>query len=895
MRQDVIKQICELDKITNVIVLTHNIDFIFLQSVFLSAMKQCGHPSLTIFADAQCARETYKYQHHVLAGLGSRFRVVPVEMSPGFRFHPKAVFLSGTDKATLFVGSGNMTFGGLRENAEIWSRYDTENQEGQAFSAFREYLNDIQKLILLSDPIDGEIEEAFNNRTHEWAEELVEPGMIVGHAGRGPALLDRVQSVLSERTVNELCVCSPYFDTAAAALVTLSEAAGNPKTTVLIQDNRSTLYKSPADQLPDHINLQSINYISGSSAESSASRFIHAKFIAFVHGNDVTVFSGSANCSRAALNLDGKLGNAELMSYRTVSLESFKDEYLGEFEFKDEPPVLVDVPDDVDAEVETPQIRLLAAQFDADEILIGYSANKSVKIKSCLVNNESVNFKAQGKDSISIPYSGQPKTIQIIAKLGDTQIESNELWIDIEENLRSSAKARNLHNAIKGSGKSGIWKVDEWGLILDLFVQDLEYVSPRAIRQRKKPKDKTDKAITFSGEDVFSSNYDKTPDISHELLDSFNKPSFSIQKMLLHAFGVTSSSDDPENESNNGNDDDTNKLDIEGLTEDNMGDAPEKVGKIISEKIESKEDITPNQHKKVSKLLDAITSSMTDDEYLAIRSPKRLSTDIQVVALLLRLGLSKGWITEEKFFEVTQRIWSVLFVTSSIEQGTGWLVYRYLNSDDPAEFENGMSSSGLSAALFAWALAVSTSSDIYAKQFYFAQCISAGQLPWLWMGGTEPEILERTLTIVKQTPCGVSSLDTESLYALRVSLIRKGIALVSLQKAIVTVGIEKLRDEFGDIELSAGDLLWQGKMGICIIIKTPNSPDDDIKTICLQNPDGETVVSRNYAVPVGSALNEPLVLDSGAFNEAHKQVLVEMIKKQNEFYSVEMQFSNLTL
>ena len=188
-----------------------------------------------------------------------------------------------------------------------------------------------------------------------------------------------------------------------------------------------------------------------------------------------------------------------------------------------------------------------------------------------------------------------------------------------------------------------------------------------------------------------------------------------------------------------------------------------------------------------------------------------------------------------------------------------------------------MSSSGLSATLFAWALAVSTASDIYAKQFYFAQCICAGQLPWLWMGGTEQEILERTLSIVKQTPCGISSIDTESLYALRVSLIRKGIALVSLQKAIVTVGIEKLRDQIGDIDLSAGDLLWQGKMGICIITKTPNSPDEDINTICLQKPDGETVVSRKFAVPVRGALSEPLVLGSGVFNADHKQVLVEMI------------------
>ena len=58
MRDDVIKQIGSLKNITNVIVLTHNIDFVFLQSVFMSAIKRCGHPALTIFADAQCAQQT---------------------------------------------------------------------------------------------------------------------------------------------------------------------------------------------------------------------------------------------------------------------------------------------------------------------------------------------------------------------------------------------------------------------------------------------------------------------------------------------------------------------------------------------------------------------------------------------------------------------------------------------------------------------------------------------------------------------------------------------------------------------------------------------------------------------------------------------------------------------
>jgi hypothetical protein len=112
MRLDILKSIKSATEITNAIILTHNIDFVFVQSVVIPALRKCGSPSLTIFADAECAEQTYQHQARVLSGLGLRYRVVPVAMNTGFRFHSKALLLSGTKKGTLFVGSGNLTFGG---------------------------------------------------------------------------------------------------------------------------------------------------------------------------------------------------------------------------------------------------------------------------------------------------------------------------------------------------------------------------------------------------------------------------------------------------------------------------------------------------------------------------------------------------------------------------------------------------------------------------------------------------------------------------------------------------------------------------------------------------------------------------------------------------------------
>src|SRR5688500_12495107 len=102
MRRDLLRTIASARNVSHAIVLTHNIDFVFLQTIVLGVLRKCGAPSITIFVDAGCAAESYRYQKPLLDGLGVRYRVVPIAMSQWFRFHPKALFLSGEADATLF-------------------------------------------------------------------------------------------------------------------------------------------------------------------------------------------------------------------------------------------------------------------------------------------------------------------------------------------------------------------------------------------------------------------------------------------------------------------------------------------------------------------------------------------------------------------------------------------------------------------------------------------------------------------------------------------------------------------------------------------------------------------------------------------------------------------------
>ena len=173
MREDVLKIIQSTKDVTNAVILSHNIDFVFVQAVVIPALRKCGSPKLTIFADADCAAQTYQHQARVLSSLGLRYRVVPVAMKTGFRFHPKAVLLSGPKAATLLIGSGNLTFGGWRENGEIWCRYDSKTDGTGVFAAFHAYMHEIVELCAPPRAtIATEIGEAFDANTRTWAADM---------------------------------------------------------------------------------------------------------------------------------------------------------------------------------------------------------------------------------------------------------------------------------------------------------------------------------------------------------------------------------------------------------------------------------------------------------------------------------------------------------------------------------------------------------------------------------------------------------------------------------------------------------------------------------------------------------------------------------------------------
>lgn len=208
---------------------------------------------------------------------------------PQGRFHPKTYFFGNAKEGTLLVGSGNLSLPGLEEGKEVFSRFDSADQEGlAAILAWRDWMKSI---------IDQSADEMLGQRwwrllqtTKEWFKGSAGPSSFVTNADA--SFLD--QLVGSQSSADELHVTAPFFDKDVDALSSLLERLRPEQVSVYLGRGasvdgaalRKLLKKSPAKV---------------SVFAYDPPRFVHAKLVAVIKGKRARLLSGSANLSRAAL------------------------------------------------------------------------------------------------------------------------------------------------------------------------------------------------------------------------------------------------------------------------------------------------------------------------------------------------------------------------------------------------------------------------------------------------------------------------------------------------------------------------------------------------------------------------------------------------------------------
>lgn len=881
MRADVLETVSSAKDITNAIILTHNIDFVFMQTVALAAFQRCGHPTLTIFADAACAAESFAHQQPVLTGLGVRYRVVAVAMDPGFRFHPKAVLLSGEETATLLVGSGNLTFGGWRENAEVWARFDSEQDGSTPFLAFKDYLTEILARVPLPDAVAAEVKEAFDPKSRKWiSAEPTGGAKLVGRVGSGNSLLDRMLDMVGGDPVDELMVCAPYFDDDGVGLREIVTRVGARRTTVLCQPERSTLTQRSWEPSSGQAILKHADFTRANASGEERSPFMHAKLYAFRRDHEVIVIAGSANCSRAALTTSGKAGNAELLAVRTITPAEFEDEFLGELKITSEPVVLRDepAPDPDDGSSAGPTLRILAARFEARSLLVAYAPPGAVVVE-CMIDAAPVRFTIVEKGILHITVAVEPRAVAIRARVDGELVESAPTWIDHEQCLRATARGRSLADSIRARIQPGEWNVSGWAEVLDVFCKHLRYMPTRragGAASRGANDNEPAGEVEFTAADVFSPGY-RTPSLGSMRIPAAVCGSGhvqSVQQLLLRWFGVAT--EEPEGEGETSGETDEGSDD-----NDDIVDRPEPLQVATPSKPPPAAEISERDKRRIEALLSQLEEAMTSTEFLAERGPDYLAADLKVASALLRLGLREGWVEPKRFFDLTHRVWSSLFFSSEPQRDVGWLEYRASTAEDRDGFVSNMRSAELSAALIGWKLgAPSNDATPEAARLTLAAVLAVARLPWLWHGGEPEKIAEELAVLLSHTADLGMSRDAllrqaEAEWAL---LLRRGQALRLLEAAVNRMTPAEVRDRIRSDELRPGDLLWQGSAGFCVVRqRASRARDGNVTVLRLQGSGGEAKFKASFTIPMRALLSEAVVPCSDAFGEEPRQVLREFI------------------
>ena len=825
---------------TSAIVLTHNIDFLFVQSILRPRLRSCGHPRLTVFADAACSVGSYQQQWRFIADLGQHYRVVPVDMGVGPRFHPKALLLVGPTKAALAVGSGNATHGGWSANREIWATYESDDDGMPALSAFRHYLQSVLGLVHQTDSIAEEVLAPFNADINSWAGELPVPAGLFGTPGDGP-LVDRIVESAGDDVVDAV-YCAPYFDSDGEALSELANRIPVP-TTTLLQKNYVGLPATSIEEIPANVALRCM--------DTDPSRFVHAKLFAFRRSQATSILAGSANISRAALMADGSWGNAELLAVQEVSNEQ-ASELLEDLVIMDEEPSFPETAPSEEWEIRSTPLRILSAWFVEGVLEFSFKSDSPLR-DVAVETNDGLTIAAidtTGDKNARAYLKKCPTSIRLRGTLEDGQeITSDRVWVDNEASLGVTAPQRRiiarLTNETESGGLSAKGYFEILGLLHEHIRQPERHTRRINVGAQKNP---SSPPPVYSVEDIFSEGFGRP--LRHtatkvplgfreaDFLSAFTAY-FTLSHPADAEDDATPHSPDPGN--NAGQNTDSNEI------QDSKG----KAALVARQAKRQRTKVSKRLHNRLTNALDTVVTAMSTDEFVESRSPERLGADISATALLLSKGLSEEIISEEDYSSVTGRLWTVLFFGTS---GNDGLIPKLTESSD--SFKTSMASSRLSAALTVWCFPTWGRETNDSIKFRFSAMLLAAKLPWLLQGGTR-EAVEGELRRLARAV--FTDTQPEGLMAAWAAWVRAGKAFEEFANAAETWSARDLADAIADDKVSQGDLLWQG--GKLCVVDTDCRRDQtaDAKVYYLRGDDAE--YRGDWLVPVASLLKAPDLLD----------------------------------
>ena len=292
------------------LITTFNATLPFYEEVVLRRLMAAGSRYNVVLMDAAQCAQAWASEASRPRLAGHAYTLVPMKTAGAF--HPKVCLLAGPKKASVLIGSHNLTLSGFGYNREIsnWIEVGgTRDTEGVAALAdtwglIAQWVTQ-QHANLPGSIIDSVLALSnFVSPLTQKTKAFGESG-VLGQAPGGPSLLDQVAERVLGR-VQRIVVMGAFFDAKCELLRELERRWSEAAVTVLIDPETVHLDA-------DLKGLRSMFVSARDAWPESKISYLHAKAIYFETDAGDVLVSGSANPSRPAWIASAGSGNVEVV------------------------------------------------------------------------------------------------------------------------------------------------------------------------------------------------------------------------------------------------------------------------------------------------------------------------------------------------------------------------------------------------------------------------------------------------------------------------------------------------------------------------------------------------------------------------------------------------------
>jgi hypothetical protein len=221
-------------------------------------------------------------------------------------FHPKIIFLTGTDSILLLLGSGNMTTSGHGKNLEVWNSIYIDKQDDIKFGFVFEAWNYIKTLhsdlgesaktkikniedncFLLSDSDKVEYKQSYDLGNSEKIS-FVAPS-------EDNSIFKQVATIIGTDKIAQITLMSPYYDADGDFIQELNTRFNPDRINIVFQKK----FGLPPYKMKPKTNMSFYDW-EDIQIDHHRQKYFHAKNIIFQGKMQNYLLSGSTNGSVAA-------------------------------------------------------------------------------------------------------------------------------------------------------------------------------------------------------------------------------------------------------------------------------------------------------------------------------------------------------------------------------------------------------------------------------------------------------------------------------------------------------------------------------------------------------------------------------------------------------------------